>query len=87
VFLQDCANVIWSLKGLEGPYLFTLVTFICQKNSITLQRMQTFSILNQVVTINLATSQLPPHQDAPPITTTDLLQAVSFLHINMAGLP
>ncbi len=30
VFLHDCANAIWSLKGLEGLHLFILVTFLCQ---------------------------------------------------------
>jgi hypothetical protein len=39
VFLHDCANANWSLKGLEGLPLFVLVTFLQQKNSITLQRM------------------------------------------------
>ncbi len=28
VFLHDSANAIWSLKGLEGLHLFTLVTFL-----------------------------------------------------------
>ncbi len=36
VFLHNYANAIWSLKGIEGPHLFTLVTFLCQKVSITL---------------------------------------------------
>ncbi len=36
VFLHDYANAIWSLKGIKGPHLFTLVTFFCQKISITL---------------------------------------------------
>ncbi len=31
VFLHDYANAIWSLKGIEGPHLFTLITFFCQK--------------------------------------------------------
>jgi hypothetical protein len=30
IFLYDCANAIWSLKGLEeGPHLSTLITFLC----------------------------------------------------------
>jgi hypothetical protein len=29
VFLHNYANVIWSLKGIEGPYLSTLVDFFC----------------------------------------------------------
>jgi hypothetical protein len=36
VFLHYCANAIWNLKGLEGPHLSTLVTFLRQKDSITL---------------------------------------------------
>jgi hypothetical protein len=39
VFLHDYANAIWSLKGTEGLQLFTLVTFLHQKVSITLQKM------------------------------------------------
>jgi len=49
--------------------------------------MQASSILSQVIAISLATSQLPPLQDTPPITTTDLLQVVDFQHVNMADLP
>jgi hypothetical protein len=56
VFLHECANVIWSLKRPEGPPLFVLVTFLRQRISITLQRMQTSSILSQVVAICLTTS-------------------------------
>jgi hypothetical protein len=37
--------------------------------------------------VNVVTSQLPPLENTPPITMVDLLQAVSFLHINMANLP
>ncbi len=60
----------------KGPSLFVLVTFLHQKISITLQRMQSSSILNWVVAIGLVISQLPPFQDAPPITIGDLLQIV-----------
>jgi hypothetical protein len=56
VFLHNCVNTMWNLKRLEGPHLFILVIFIHQKISITLQRMQTFSILNWVVAISLITS-------------------------------
>jgi hypothetical protein len=73
VFLHDCANVIWSLKVLEGHHLFVLVTFFCQKISITLQKMQASPIINWAVAIGLATSQLAPLQDTPSITTADLL--------------
>jgi hypothetical protein len=35
--------------------------------------MQASSILSWVIVVGLATSWLPPLQDAPPITTIDLL--------------
>jgi hypothetical protein len=73
VFLHDCANAIWSLKGLEGLHLFTLVTFL-----ITLQKMQVCFILRQTLAVGLVTSQLPPLQNTPPITMADLLQVVDF---------
>jgi hypothetical protein len=46
VFLHNYANATWSLKGIEGLPLFVFVTFLCQKNSITLQRLQDSSILS-----------------------------------------
>jgi hypothetical protein len=73
VFLHDCANAILSLKGTKGLHLSTLVTFLCQKVSIILQRMQTSFILSQGIVIGLATFRLPPLHDTPPITMTDLL--------------
>ncbi len=73
MFLHDCANAIWSLKGLEGLHLFTLVTFL-----ITLQKMQVCFILRQTLAVALVTSQLPPLQNTPPITMADLLQVVDF---------
>jgi hypothetical protein len=78
VFLHNCANAIWSLKGLEDLPLFVLVTFLWQKNSITLQRLQTSFILSQAIVGSLATSQLPPLKDTSPISTIELLQAVDF---------
>jgi hypothetical protein len=78
MFLHDYANAIWSLKGIEGPHLSTLVTLFCQKVLIALQRMQASSILSRAIAIGLATSRLPPLQDTPPITMADLLQAVDF---------
>jgi hypothetical protein len=36
VFLHDCVNVIWSLKGPRGLHLSTLVTFLHKKVLITL---------------------------------------------------
>jgi hypothetical protein len=73
VFWYDCANAIWSLKGLEGLHLFVLVTFFYQKISITLQKVQMSSILSWMVAICLTTSRLPPLQNTPSIDTTDLL--------------
>ncbi len=87
VFLHDDANTIWSLKGIKGSHLFTLVTFFCQKVLITLQKMQASSILSWVVVVGLTTSWLSPLQDTPPITIVNLLQFVGFWHINMADLP
>jgi len=78
VFLHYCVNAIWSLKGPKGPPLSILVTFLQQKISITLRRMQASSILSRVVAVSLATSQLPPLQDTPPITMIDLLQAIDL---------
>jgi hypothetical protein len=45
VFLHDCANAMWNFKRLKGLPLYVFVTFLYQKNSITLQRMQASSIL------------------------------------------
>jgi len=80
VFLHNYATPIWSLKGPEGLPFSTLDIFLRQKNSITLQRLQPSSILNRVVVVGLATFQLPPLQDTPPISTIDLLQVVGFLY-------
>jgi len=55
VFLHNCANAIWSLKGIEGPHFSTFIIFLCQKISITLQRMQVSSILSRVVVVGLTT--------------------------------
>jgi hypothetical protein len=87
VFLHDCVNAIWSLKWPKGPLLSTLITFLCQKVSITLQKIQMSSILSRTVAIGLATSWLPPLQNTPPITMVDLLQAIDFWHKNMVNLP
>ncbi len=84
VFLHDYANAIWSLKG---PSSFYLGTFLHQKVSITLQKMQMSSILSHAITIGLVTSWFPPLQNTPPITTANLLQVVNFWHIYMADIP
>jgi hypothetical protein len=36
IFLYDCANAIWNLKGPKGPLLFVLVTILHQRILITL---------------------------------------------------
>ncbi len=69
VFLNNFVNAIWSLKAPKGPPLPILITFFCQKFSITLQRLQASSILNWVIA-----PQLPP-----PISMADLLQVEIFL--------
>jgi hypothetical protein len=78
VFLHDCANAIWSLKGTKGFHLSSLVTCLHQKISITLQKMQMFSILNQVIAIGLVMARLSPLQNTSPISTIDLLQVINF---------
>jgi hypothetical protein len=80
VFLHDYANAICNVKRPESLHLSILVIFLHQKVLITLQRMQTSSILNRAIAISLTTSQLPPFYDIPPITMADLLQAVGFWH-------
>jgi len=39
VFLHDCVNAIWSLKGPEGLHLSTFVTFFWKEILVTLQMM------------------------------------------------
>ncbi len=78
MFLHNCANAILSLKRPKDLHLSILVTFLCKKISITLQNMQTSSILNQVVVIHLPTSRLPSLHHAPSLTTTNLLHAIDF---------
>jgi len=80
MFLHGCANAIWNFKRPKGLHLYVLVTFIRQKILITLQRLQTSSILNWTTTVGLTTSRLPPLQDTPPITMANLLQAIGFWH-------
>ncbi len=56
VFLHNYANAIWSLKGIEGPHLSTLVTFLRKMFLIKLQRMQAFFIISHAIDVNLTTS-------------------------------
>jgi hypothetical protein len=48
--------------------------------------MQTSSFIDQTIVVSSTTSQLSPLQDTPPIATADLLQAIDFLHENIANL-
>ncbi len=80
VFLHNCANAIWNLKGPKSLPLYILVTFLWQINSITLQRLQASSILNQAIVVSLTTSQLPPLQNTFPISRTNLLPVADFLY-------
>jgi hypothetical protein len=76
VFLHNYANAIWSLKELEGPPIFVLVTFLHHTISIMLQQMQTSCILSWAIGVGLVTSQIPTLQNTPPIAMVDLLQAI-----------
>jgi len=78
VFLCDCANAIWSLKGIKGLHISTLVTFLLKFFLITLQRMQKSSILSWVIVVGLAISWLPPLQDTPVITMVNLLLIINY---------
>jgi hypothetical protein len=78
VFLHNCANAIWSLKRPKGLFLSVLIIFLQQKNLITLQRLQASSILSRAIVVSLAISQLSPLKDTSPISTTNLLQVISF---------
>jgi hypothetical protein len=76
VFLHDYANAMWNFKRPKCLPLFVLVIFLHKKISITLQRMQASSILNQAIVIGLTISQLPPLQNTLPMTRANLLQVV-----------
>jgi hypothetical protein len=83
VFLRDCDTTIWSLKGLKGPPLYVLITFLHKKISIMLQKMQTSFILSWVVMIGLVTHKLLLLEDTPncqgwPITSCQLLKWRDF---------
>jgi hypothetical protein len=71
-FLHNYANVIWSLKGLEGPPLSTLVTFSLLTNFNYVAKDA--SILHLKLSY-FPTSTLSNHT---PIAMTDLLQAVGY---------
>jgi hypothetical protein len=64
-------------KGKKALIFIVLVTFFHHKISITLQRMQASSILSRRIAVSLSPSQLSPLENTQPITTMDLLQAIS----------
>jgi hypothetical protein len=66
VFLHDCANAIWSLKRLEGLHLLTLVTFLCQKVLIALQKIQASLILSWAVAIGFKLFNFHPFKTHLP---------------------
>jgi hypothetical protein len=71
------------LEKAQKPSSLYLGYFLCKKISITLQSMETSSILNQAVHIGLTISQLPSLHHAHSITITNplqanLLQAIDF---------
>jgi hypothetical protein len=43
-------------------------------------------MLSQAIVVGLTISRLLPFQNTPPVNTTNQLQTVNFLHINMADL-
>jgi hypothetical protein len=86
MFLHDYANAIWSLKRPKGLHLAILVTFLCKKISITLQKMQMSSILSCAVVLGLTISRFSSLQNTPPITTANLLQ-VSIFDMEKYGQP
>jgi hypothetical protein len=64
-------------KGLRVLFFFNGPNhFFLKKNSAILERMQATSILSWVIAVDLATFRLLTLQNTPPITTTDLLQAI-----------
>ncbi len=63
LFTQTCSCVFTrlcqchlELERVEGLHLSTLVTFLCQKVSITLHKIQTPSILSWAIAVGLITS-------------------------------
>ncbi len=60
VFLHNCANAMWNFKRWKDPPIFFLVIIFHKKISITLEWVQTSSILNQVVAVGLVISWFPP---------------------------
>ncbi len=74
MFLHNYANVIWSLKRPKGLPLSIMVTFLQQRISITLPRMQTSSILSRAIVVDLIISRLPLGHTL--IAMVDLLQVV-----------
>ncbi len=60
VFLHNFANAIWNLKGLDGPFFFFYLSYFSLTKKF-IQKLQASSIFSRVITVSLATSQLPPN--------------------------
>jgi len=63
---------------LHAIIFYVLVSFLCQKISTILQKMQASSILSWAIVVGLVTSWLSFLYDTPPNITIDLLQAIDF---------
>jgi hypothetical protein len=81
VFLHNCANVIWSLKGQEGLLIFVLVIFFQQKNFNHIAKVANILHLKLDESRRSSyflTSMKSPLLDTSLISTIDLLQAFEF---------
>ncbi len=78
VFTRLCQCHL-ELERTSGPSSFYLGYFSLSKNFNHFVK-DASSILSWAIALGLTTSQLPPFQNTPPITTTNLLQAVGFWH-------
>jgi hypothetical protein len=74
------------LEGDKRSSSFYLGHFSLSKSFDHIIKDANIFILSWARAMGLVTSQLPPLQYTPPITTVDLLQAIGFGHVNMADL-
>jgi hypothetical protein len=75
------------LERLKGPSSFYLGHFSLSKSFNHIPKDANIHHLKLGCRCRLSYFSTSTFQDAPPITTADLLQAINFLHINMANLP
>jgi hypothetical protein len=71
VFLHDCANAIWSLKGPKGFHLSILVIFFFSKKFKHIAKG--VSIFHLKLGSSHKLPNFPPFEDTPPITMADLI--------------